>query len=40
MPAEYEKTISAKVAFWMISLMHDNRLLPLIKNPYRNRVYS
>jgi demethylmenaquinone methyltransferase/2-methoxy-6-polyprenyl-1,4-benzoquinol methylase len=35
MPAKYEKTISAKVVFWMISLMHDNRLLPLIKNPYR-----
>ncbi len=35
MPAEYEKTTSAKMAFWMISLMHDNRLLPLIKNPYR-----
>lgn len=24
------------LAFWMISLMHDNPLLPLIKNPYRS----
>jgi ubiquinone/menaquinone biosynthesis C-methylase UbiE len=23
------------VAFWMINLMHDNPLLPLLKNPYR-----
>ena len=23
------------LAFWMISLMHDNPLLPLLKNPYR-----
>ncbi len=23
-------------AFWMISLMHDNPLLPLLKNPYRS----
>ena len=24
------------LAFWMISLMHDNPLLPLLKNPYRS----
>jgi ubiquinone/menaquinone biosynthesis C-methylase UbiE len=24
------------LAFWMISLMHDNPLLPLFKNPYRS----
>jgi len=35
MPVEYEKTIGAKVAYLMISLMHDNRFLPLFRNPYR-----
>ena len=24
------------LAFWMISVMHDNPLLPLLKNPYRS----
>jgi SAM-dependent methyltransferase len=24
-----------RLAFWMISLMHDNPLLPLLKNPYK-----
>jgi ubiquinone/menaquinone biosynthesis C-methylase UbiE len=24
------------LAFWMISLMHDNPLLPLLKNPYKS----
>lgn len=30
-----DKTLGAKVAFGVISLMHDNGLLPLLKNPFR-----
>jgi ubiquinone/menaquinone biosynthesis C-methylase UbiE len=26
---------ASRLAFWMINLMHDNPLLPLLKNPYR-----
>jgi SAM-dependent methyltransferase len=26
---------ASSLAFWMISLVHDNPLLPLLKNPYR-----
>ena len=28
-----EKQYASKISYWMISLMHDNCLLPLIKNP-------
>jgi ubiquinone/menaquinone biosynthesis C-methylase UbiE len=27
---------ASRLAFWMISLMHDNPLLPRLKNPYRS----
>lgn len=33
MNAFSDKTFGSWVAFWMISLMHDNRLLPIFKNP-------
>jgi ubiquinone/menaquinone biosynthesis C-methylase UbiE len=34
MKARGRKTLTSRVAFWIISLMHDNRLLTLFKNPY------
>ncbi|MGD9214453.1 MAG: class I SAM-dependent methyltransferase [Desulfobacteraceae bacterium] len=29
----YSKGDGSRLAFWIISLVHDNRLLPLVKNP-------
>ena len=31
-----DKLHASGLAFWMISLMHDNPLLPHLKNPYRS----
>jgi ubiquinone/menaquinone biosynthesis C-methylase UbiE len=32
----YDDLHASGLAFWMISLMHDNPLLPHLKNPYRS----
>ena len=33
---QFDDLHASGLAFWMISLMHDNPLLPLLKNPYRS----
>ena len=32
---KFDDLHASGLAFWMISLMHDNPLLPILKNPYR-----
>ena len=33
---QFDDLHASGLAFWMIGLMHDNPLLPLLKNPYRS----